>query len=87
MMIRLFHSDNGAALARPKDLGGVNLPLRSGKGSCFEGGVRVPYIMSWSGTIAAGRTSDLLVSSIRGDGSLKPSARVLRETFSRWSKP
>jgi hypothetical protein len=24
---------------------------------------------------------------IRGDGSLKPAARVLRETFSRWNKP
>jgi endo-1,4-beta-mannosidase len=24
---------------------------------------------------------------VRGDGSLKPAARVLRETFSRWSKP
>lgn len=59
-----FLSDNGAALHRPNDLGGVNLPLREGKGTCFEGGVRVPYIMSWPGTITAGRNSDLLVSSM-----------------------
>ena len=59
-----FLSDNGAALHRPNDLGGVNLPLREGKGTCFEGGVRVPYIMSWPGTIAAGHTSNLVVSSM-----------------------
>ncbi len=59
-----YMSDNGAALARPNDLGGVNIPLRSGKGSVYDGGCRVPYVMSWPGTIAAGKTSELMVSNM-----------------------
>jgi len=59
-----FMSDNGAALSRPNDLGGVNLPLRYGKDSVFEGGVRVPYVMSWPGKIDAGVRSEMMVSSM-----------------------
>ncbi|QGJ68403.1 N-acetylgalactosamine 6-sulfate sulfatase [Planctomycetales bacterium 10988] len=59
-----YLSDNGAALARPNDLGGVNLPLRSGKGSVYDGGVRVPYVMSWPGTLTPARNEDMLVSSM-----------------------
>jgi arylsulfatase A-like enzyme len=59
-----FLSDNGAALSRPNDLGGVNLPLRSGKGSVYDGGVRVPFVMSWPGTLKQGEKSDLMVSSM-----------------------
>lgn len=36
-------------------------PLRGGKYSAFEGGTRVPFIVSWPGTIKAG-VSDALVS-------------------------
>lgn len=49
-----YLSDNGAALARPNDLGGVNLPLLSGKGSISDGGVRVPFVMSWPGVLPLG---------------------------------
>ena len=59
-----YLSDNGAALSRPNDLGGVNLPLRSGKGSVYEGGCRVPFVMSWPGTIPQGTDNGLLVSSM-----------------------
>jgi len=59
-----FMSDNGAALSRPNDLGGVNMPLRGGKGSCFDGGVRVPFVLSWPGRIDKGAKSDLLISSM-----------------------
>jgi len=59
-----YLSDNGAALARPNDLGGVNIPLRSGKGSVYDGGCRVPYVMSWPETLPSGQTSDLIVSSM-----------------------
>ncbi|WP_298238967.1 sulfatase-like hydrolase/transferase [uncultured Algibacter sp.] len=59
-----YLSDNGGALSRPVDFGCVNLPLRSGKGSIYDGGVRVPYVMHWKGTLPAGEVSDLMVSSM-----------------------
>ncbi|WP_319268599.1 sulfatase-like hydrolase/transferase [uncultured Draconibacterium sp.] len=59
-----YLSDNGGALARPVDFGCVNLPLRSGKGTVYDGGVRVPYVMSWKGKLPAGEISDLVVSSM-----------------------
>ena len=59
-----YLSDNGAALARPNDLGGVNLPLRSGKGSVYDGGIRVPFVMHWPGVLKPGINNDLIVSSM-----------------------
>jgi arylsulfatase A-like enzyme len=59
-----YLSDNGAALSRPNDLGGVNLPLRSGKGSVYDGGVRVPFVMNWPGTIEPSWNADMVVSSM-----------------------
>lgn len=47
----IFLSDNGAALTRPTDFGGVNLPLYDGKGSVFDGGVHVVFGASWPGVI------------------------------------
>ncbi|MFM9059694.1 MAG: sulfatase [Planctomycetaceae bacterium] len=51
-------SDNGG-VAGLADLA----PLRAGKGSAWEGGVRVPLIASWPGVIAPGSTSDVPVIS------------------------
>ena len=57
--IVVFHSDNGGAVKR-KYLSGDgdtdqtvsdNGPFRSGSGSLYEGGVRVPAIISWPGRI------------------------------------
>lgn len=59
-----YLSDNGAALNRPNDLGGVNLPLRDGKGSVYDGGERVPFVMSWPGVLKAGYNDELIVSSM-----------------------
>ncbi len=59
----VFLSDNGAALARPTDFGGVNLPLRSGKGTIFDGGVRVVFGASLPGVIPAGQDYDGIVNS------------------------
>ena len=39
-------------------------PLRNGKGSCYEGGCRVPCIVRWPGKVPAGRTSDALFATI-----------------------
>lgn len=59
-----FLSDNGAALSRPTDFGGVNLPLRFGKGTVFEGGVRVVFGASWPGTLPAGGEYDGIVNAV-----------------------
>jgi arylsulfatase A-like enzyme len=38
-----------------------NRPLRAGKGSAYEGGVRVPFIVSWPGVTKPGSVSDVSV--------------------------
>ena len=50
-----FNSDNG----RPGD----NTPLKDGKGSLFEGGIRVPGICEWPARVKPGRTSFPVVTS------------------------
>jgi arylsulfatase A-like enzyme len=39
-------------------------PLRNGKGSCYEAGVRVPCIVRWPGKIPAARVSDAIFSTL-----------------------
>ncbi|MFN9914723.1 MAG: sulfatase/phosphatase domain-containing protein, partial [Pirellulaceae bacterium] len=36
-----------------------NTPLRSGKGSLYEGGTRDPWIVRWPGKVAPGTTCDI----------------------------
>ena len=50
----LFTSDNGPWLSYG-DHAGTTAGLREGKGTTFEGGVRVPCIARWPGTIPAGQ--------------------------------
>ncbi len=52
--IVIFTSDNGGLLPVTSNLG-----IRAGKGSAYEGGVRVPLIYCWPSKIAAGTTSDV----------------------------
>lgn len=80
-----FLSDNGAALDRPNDLGGVNLPLKGGKGGVNEGSVRVPFAVSWPGVIPAGKidvqnivsSMDIFTTTIELAGGKIPSDRVI----------
>lgn len=55
-----FFSDNGG----PNIAGANNTPLRGFKGSTYEGGVRVPFLVSWPGKIPAGRDYAEPVSSV-----------------------
>ena len=56
--IIIFTSDNGAEVESNTATG----PLRSNKGSCYEGGHRVPLIVSWpEGKVGKGKTSSQLI--------------------------
>ena len=57
----VFLSDNGPWHQKGED-GGLATPLRGGKGSTWEGGHRVPAIMSWPGTIPENTTSDAMTT-------------------------
>ena len=41
-----------------------NAPLREGKGYLYEGGTRVPLVISWPGVVRGGRRSSELVSGV-----------------------
>jgi len=59
-----FFSDNGGPIMTNGRNGSSNLPLRGGKGEVYEGGIRVPFVVSWPGNLPAGRVYDLPVSSL-----------------------
>ncbi len=48
----IFTSDNGGLEGSPQNPITNNPPFRSGKGFPYEGGIRVPLIVSWPGQIA-----------------------------------
>jgi arylsulfatase A-like enzyme len=51
----VYLTDNGGPTAQTTS---NNLPLRGGKASTLEGGVRVPFYMQWKGKLPAGKTFD-----------------------------
>ena len=63
--VLIFSSDNGGVggyvREGVKQAGDItdNAPLRSGKGSLYEGGTRDPFIVRWPGKIAPGSLCDL----------------------------
>jgi arylsulfatase A-like enzyme len=78
----IFTSDNGPWLSYGDHAGSAG-PLREGKMTTFEGGVREPCIMRWPGKIAAGTvchepvmTIDLLPTFARLAGSPLPPNRI-----------
>lgn len=66
----IFTSDNGGVGGYVRE--GIkrtgdrtdNAPLRSGKGSLYEGGIRVPYVFRWAGKIPAGVVCDEPINSV-----------------------
>ncbi len=80
----VFTSDNGPWLGKGRRHAGSALPLRSGKFTVYEGGMRVPCIMRWPGRIPAGRecrelaaTIDLLPTIARLAGARIPDDSVI----------
>lgn len=59
----LFTSDNGPWLIKGPD-GGSAKPLRGGKGSTWEGGVRVPTVAWWPGQVPADSVCDTVAGTI-----------------------
>ncbi|MBL8293778.1 MAG: sulfatase-like hydrolase/transferase [Bryobacterales bacterium] len=55
----LFTSDNGGSGA-----GSSNGPLRGGKATMWEGGIRVPLLARWPDRLPAGKLNDEFVSSL-----------------------
>lgn len=79
----VFTSDNGPWLVFDEQ-GGSAGPLREGKGSTWEGGMREPALIWWPGEVPAGVSSsalcstlDLLPTCCRLAGVAEPEDRVL----------
>jgi len=59
----LFFSDNGPFLSYGNHAGSA-APLREGKLTSYEGGVRVPFIAHWPGKVPAGKVSDEMLTEM-----------------------
>jgi arylsulfatase A-like enzyme len=78
----IFTSDNGPWLSYGDHAGNAG-PLREGKGTAWDGGVREPCIMRWPGTVPAGRvcheplmTIDVLPTLAHLAGAELPKNRI-----------
>lgn len=61
--IVIFFSDNGG-LSTSEGWPTANVPLRTGKGWLYEGGIRVPMLIKWPGVSDTQQTCDVPVSSV-----------------------
>ena len=75
-----FFSDNGGPVGVTHS---DNTPLRGAKGSVFEGGVRVPFLISWPAKLPSGKdfgppvhSLDVFATAIALTGAKVPAAHV-----------
>lgn len=75
-----FISDNGGPPANHS----TNGPLNGRKGTVYEGGIRVPFIVQWKGTVPAGKVLDqpvialdILPTALAATGITAPSGKQL----------
>ena len=61
--ILIFTSDNGPWLNFGTHAGSAG-PFREGKGTTFEGGVRVPCVVRWPGVVRAGTVTHALAGNL-----------------------
>jgi len=80
----VFISDNGGPTMKGVTVNGsVNLPLRGSKRTTLEGGIRVPFLVSWPGKIESGTNDalaiqlDLTATALAAAGiDVKPDAKL-----------
>ena len=79
----VFTADNGPALIS-EELGGEQGPLKCGKGTTYEGGMREPGIFWWPGVIAPGTLTyaigsqlDIFVTAVKLAGGNPPTDRPI----------
>ncbi len=74
-----FISDNGGPLAQSAN----NAPLRAGKHSDYEGGIRVPFLVCWPAKLKAGESQavvsalDILPTTLAAVGAAGPTEKPL----------
>jgi arylsulfatase B len=82
----LFFSDNGG----PTASGATNTPLRAGKATAFEGGIRVPAVMRWPGHLKAGSSSQQVMTmmdyfpTLAGAAGVKPGNQLPMDGKNLW---
>jgi arylsulfatase A-like enzyme len=82
-----FQADNGATIETRAGAqgrryqGGSNAPFRGYKGGLFEGGIRVPALLSWPGVVPSGsvvdapaQTADIMPTFLDWAGVAKPAS-------------
>lgn len=75
--IIVFTSDNGGVVVDELGYTPTNLsPLKDGKGSLYEGGIRIPAIISWKNKIQANQTSDFYFSNVDYFNTLLHAANI-----------
>jgi len=79
-----FFSDNGGPISVTHS---DNTPLRGAKGQVFEGGIRVPFLVSWPGRLPQGKdyaqpviSLDVFATAVALTGATVPAGHALEGT-------